>query len=225
MIRLDAAIEGALGGYLRGQAAGVVKAVRSATAEETEATKARVRGLVTAAFPAGTNPRTGKGRRAIGNAIRSKLYNDAAGSAGGVELLKASTGLVYSKLGRRQGGRFVDYLQPFTTGATIRPTRGKYMIIPTGGVSRRISAVKRSLDQLGTDPRLALIPLPGGRLLFVRKVGTKKDGTYRASSRSTVLAVLIRRATLPKKLDVGIARTEAFRRLADNLAGKLGDLK
>ena len=122
------------------------------------------------------------GKRKVGGAIRNKVYDNPDGSA---------TGLVFSKLGRREGGVFIDYLAIHTTGRELRAKRGKFMVIPVKGVSRRLKAKYRKLEGLGTDPKLALIPQRGGNFLFVRHTRT----------RSTLLARLVRRARIPKRLD------------------------
>lgn len=198
----------------------VIAAARDGTKDEAERVKATVRGLVAAAFER-------KGGRNPANAIRSKYYDrDQAG--------RDNPGaIVFSRLGRREGGRFVDYLLPHVKGLTqqarITPgaanDKGLYMLLPVRGVSRRVSALKRALSQLGTDPQLELIPIAGGRYLFVRRTtATTKSGGWRKGARDTVLGVLVRRVKLKAsiRIDEGIER-DSVDRLAKHILTAVGE--
>jgi len=215
VIALVSALEGNLKTVMVEEAAAVVRGVRFAVRDQVGETLAEARRLVDAGLP-------GSGRKRPSNAIRSRLYE--RGRDGDA----APAGIVYSKFGRRQNGQFQDYLTPHITGATMRPRaggtdwdalndKGKYLVIPIKGVSRRVAAPARELRALGTDPQLALIPLPGGRFLFVRRPREKKRGGYRLNARTTLIAVLVRRVALPKRINL----TGLDDRAATSLAAKV----
>lgn len=198
-VRFAAALEGteAFKRSLDGEARAVGDAVRGSVEDTSRAVQLRVRLAVNAAIPA-------SGARQPGNAIRRRVYRDAEGV--GV------AAIVYSRLGRREDGRFVDYLRPHAEGAVFRPTDGrKYMVVPVKGVSRRLKQKYRQLDGLGTDPKLRLIPVRGGRLLFVRQTRT----------RTTLLATLVRRVVVRQTLDVDDVTQGASDDMARDLARRL----
>jgi hypothetical protein len=212
MTAITAALSGDLKAFMAAEAAAVVRGVRDAVRGQVAETQAEARRLVDAGLP-------GKGRSRPSNAIRSRLYEGGQDPAG----------IVYSKFGRREGGQYVDYLLPHIQGATMRPRAGgapdlgRYMVLPVKGVSRRLAAVDRSLARLDTDPQLALIPLPGGRFLFVRRPRETKRGGYRMNARTTLIAMLVRRVDLPKRINLtGLddrAATSLARRVLAGLEG------
>lgn len=198
------AARGELASYLEAQGKAAQAAAVSVTKEETTELKLALRSVVGAAFP--------KGGRKVANAIRQKDYTNPDGAAG----------LVYSKFGRKSlEGGFIDYLLPFTTGATIRPTRSKYLYIPlqktkSGRVSKRNRGFRASVR---LQKNLRFVRLTGNRFLIVR--GTK--------TRSTPIALLIPRVKMPKRIDPGatFARTtkdfdQKFLRRFEELAQKAG---
>lgn len=195
-MRITAALSGRLTQEMREEAAHVAEAVRDSVTGETTAVQARARGLVDAALP----PR---GRRKPSNAIRSKIYNDGPGR---------TRGLVYSKFGRREGGRFVDYLLPHIRGADIRPRNGSFLVLPVKGQSRRMDRIRRDLGRLGEDPKLALIPISGGRYVFVRKT---------SRNRTVLLAWLVRGVRIDPKLNFAPVVQGAAAGLARRLSADL----
>lgn len=217
MTRVSAALEGNLKAYMARETAAVVRGVTSAVAVQTAKTQADVRRLVDAALPA-----RGRSGRRVSNAIRSLVFKVDPSKPG-----DRPAGVVYSKLGRREGGEFVDYLLPHVKGMTLRPRvggagdKGKFMILPVRGVSRRVSAIKRDLSQLGIDPQLALIKTRGGKYLFVRRPRELKRGGFSARARTTLLAILVPSVTLTRRLDVAPAEQAALAGLADGLLAAL----
>jgi hypothetical protein len=125
----------------------------------------------------------GRRGRKVENAIRDKAYSDG-------EFRHAA--IIYSKFGRREGGQFIDYFLPYEQGGVIK-AKGKYMVIPAKGTSRRVNRVLRDLKRLDEDPKLALIPQPGGRFIFVRRSSKR---------RTVIIAYLIRRFRRRKVLNL-----------------------
>lgn len=136
--------------------------------------------------------------------IRSKVFVDGPAD---------SAGIVFSKWRKRDGG---DPLLPHVRGATLRPDRSKFLVIPAKGTSRRVNATRRSLDRLGEDPKLALIPTGRGSFWFVRKTSKR---------RTVLLAKLVRRVEIPKRIDFNRPILRAERGLPDTLHDKLGKLE
>lgn len=173
-LRVTAA-RGELERHMRREAMAIDGATRAAVETETRQLQLAIRAQVDAVFPS-------RGRRKPGNAIRSKVYKREGGGY---------TGLIWSKFGRTDaGGQFVDYLLPWVQGATLRPQQGRYMVIPVRGTSRRVKRHLRDLARLNEDPKLRLIAGRGGKLFFVRQTRT----------RSTLIAVLVRRTRIPQRL-------------------------
>ncbi|EKE70892.1 hypothetical protein [Oceanibaculum indicum] len=197
-MRITAALSGRLAQEMRAEAAHVAEAVHSSVTGETTAVQLRARGLVDAALP----PRAGS-RRKPSNAIRQKIYNDGPGRV---------RGIVYSKFGRREGGRFVDYLKPHVDGADIRPRAGSFMVLPVKGQSRRMDRIRRDLGRLGEDPKLALIPVSGGRFVFVRRA---------SRNRTVLLAWLVRGVRIDPKLNFRPLEQSAASGLARRLSADL----
>lgn len=169
-------------GELRKAMAAEAKAVKNAPARTV---KRETRRLQLAARDE-VNRNLGQ-RRKIGGAIRSRTFADPDGAAG----------LVYSKFGRGHGRDFADFLVPFTKGAELRPRQSKFLYIP---LERGVRARRRRRQSVALSKNLRFIPSRDGRKFFlVRETRT----------RTTLLAVLIRRVKIPKKLD--------FERLARNL--------
>lgn len=189
--RIGLAVQGRLEEHMRAERHGVSRATQRAPARAAVEHKALARAEVRRGL--GGSRRAGRRGRNVANAIRHKVFVDGP--------LQAAA-IVYSKFGRREGGQFVDYFLPFARGGTIR-AKGKYMVIPNGGTSRRIKKVFRDLKRLDDDPKLALIPQPGGRFLFVRHTSRR---------RTTILAWLIRRFRRRKVLD--------FEGVADQVEGR-----
>ena len=122
--------------------------------------------------------RGGRGRRRrVGNAIRRLQFDDG-------RFKKAA--IVYSRFGRKEGGTFVDYLEPHKRGATIRAKGGRWLFLSRErGRSRRRRLIVRFAKNL------AFINVKPGVALLVRKTRT----------RSTILGVLFRKVRIKKKLD------------------------
>jgi len=196
MTQLAAALRGELDGYMRADAAAVLRGTRQAVVAQTEETKRAARALVAAAFTGG-----GRGGSRVANAIRSRVYDNAPGDV---------AGLVYSKFGRREGGTFQDYLLPHIEGGQLRPRDAKFMAIP---FNRRRRPMEQALAALDTDPKLALVPLPGGRFMLVRRTRT----------RTTLLGLLVRRVTMKRRLDPRRLREQAQRGLEAKVERALGD--
>jgi hypothetical protein len=212
-MRLALALEGRLGAAMAAEASALERGAAAATVEATASAKQAARTRVRAGLP-------GKSGRHI-NAIRSRTYTGPAAAG-------RPAGIVYSVLGRGKGAGFVDYLAPHIKGGVMEPRAGgdgdtgRYLVMPVKGVSRRVAKDKRALEGLGTDPALRLIPLSGGRYLFVRGARAKKDGSYRAGARVTILAILVRRVTLRPRVDIAGVREQAGAELLRRLAAKVG---
>ena len=191
--RIVLAIQGNLEEHMAAERRGIARANRLAPAKTATRLKGRLRGQVRRGLGGRTVGRRG---RNVANAVRDRLYSDS-------EFEHAA--LVFSKFGRREGGKFIDYFVPFTKGGVIR-AKGKYMVIPAKGSSRRVKKVFRDLKRLDEDPKLALIPQPGGRFLFVRRTSRR---------RTTILAWLIRRFRRRKVLDFETEVRRAERELPE----------
>lgn len=192
-------------------------AVVGAAQEGAAVSKAELRARIAASLPG-----KGKGARHA-KAIRSQVYTQSRSGRPTV------SGFVYSVLGRGQGAAFVDYLNAHAQGATMRPKAGpdgdmgKYLVIPRPGVSRRLAKDARALAGLGTDPRLQLIPISGGRYLFVRREGKQlKRGGYRVGARATIIAILVRRVDVRRRLSLDGVEDKGAAALVRALAANLG---
>lgn len=162
---------------------------------QTRETQLGVRGQVNKAF---------HGSRRIGNTVRSKVWERKTRRQG-------AAGLIWSKFGRKKGGRFVDYIAPRLFGATVKPTGGRQFLMIPKQKGRNKRTVAQKLADKG---KLTFIPIKGGRKAVLVK-NTK--------SRSTIIALLVRkvvypRRTTPAQLMAGAVRglpgeiTRAYRR-------------
>ena len=184
---LRAALQGDLTAYMDKQVHGVQKGIRVAVVDGAKAVQKDWRGQVNATFSGSKMVRGGN--RRVANAIRLKEYTTEAGGA---------SAIVFSKFGRKgPGGKFIDYLIPHATGATLRPTRGRWLYIPLQG-SRRARSSRLAVAQ---NKNLSFVPIGPGRALLVR----------RTRSRSTPIALLVRMIRIPKtiSLDQATRREDA----------------
>ena len=157
-------------------------AARTAVDETSLTLQKAIRADVDRIFSGGTvRLRRGKGRRVSG-AVRRKLFDNRS---------RGTAALVFSKFGRREGGRFVDYLGPYITGKDIRPRRGRYLVIPLQrGKRNRDPKAFRNLHTISV----------AGRLYLVRSTRT----------RTTFMFLLIPRVRITRRLRAArIARREA----------------
>lgn len=186
-----------LSAYLAAQASSVVAKCGGVVEAQTAETLGEVRSAVGSVFS------SGQGRQIVG-AIRSKLYRDSA---------TAEAGIVYSKLGRRENGEFVDYLLPQVEGATIRPTNARMLLIPIKGVTRRTDKARRDIGQVGIDPKLAIIWRQNHKFAwFVRKT---------SRNRFTLIAILVRLARVKAKLAIDPIAQRAGTGTAEKLVAAL----
>jgi len=175
-MELSAALQGRLEEFLERQARGVLDGIHGAVEAGAKEVQAGWRAAVNQRF--GRSGRGGGGRR-VANAIRLRVYKNHDDGA-------AAT--VYSKFGRKDpSGKFVDYLAPHLTGATIAPRGGRWLYIPLQKGRR----AKRSRLAVGQAKNLAFVPISPGRALLVRKTRT----------RSTPIALLVRRVRISRSLD------------------------
>jgi hypothetical protein len=106
----------------------------------------------------GLKSRRGKGRK-IGNAVRRLVFDNGR---------DGSAALIFSKFGRREGGRFVDYLGPYLTGQDIKPKRAKFLAIPLQPGKRNKDPAKfKDLDAIEINGRLFLVRHTRSRSLFM----------------------------------------------------------
>ncbi len=136
--------------------------------------------------------------RRVANSIRGKVYRDGPGDV---------TGYVFSRFGRREGGRRVSFFEPFLTGATIRPRRAKWLYFP---VQRGLRA-RRVRQSVRMKKNLAFIQTRPGRAVLVR----------RTRRRTTLIAVLVRQARYRRRLNFGRVADQAQRRLPEQVLEEL----
>jgi hypothetical protein len=195
MARLRAAIRGDLAAMMGEESARIGTATLNAVTRATDRFQTRLRGVVAGSM---------RGGRAA-NAIRKRIYRNPD---------RGPAGLVYSKLGRREDGRFIDYLAVQASGATItRGGGGKYLYIPLergrGGGATRRSRGRRIAVAL--DEKVRFVKLSGDRFLIVRASRT----------RSTPIALLVKRVRIRQKFDLDALEREAADALARDLIGEL----
>jgi hypothetical protein len=191
MTRLNLALRGQLQAAMKAEEEALKAAPLRAVKQHNVELKLAARKRVVAAFPGGD-----RGGQRIGNAIRGKIYENQDGSA---------AGLVYSKAGRREGGKFIDLLVSFTTGKTVGPRRSRWLYIPVapGQTGTRKRREKRL--SVADKKNLVFIPARGGRKLYLVRQTRK---------RSTIIAVLVRRTSLPRRLDFDDLAAKAPDKLA-----------
>lgn len=157
----------------------------------------------------------------IAKAIRQRDYKNRSGSA-------AST--VYSSLGRRgPDGAFIDYLATFTQNRTLSAADGGWLIIPTKGRARTLDAPSRALRAAGIftsgrqrwnvhrDRAIEIIPSGKPGVLFLIRHHFKA-GTF------DLLAVLVRRVQVRKRVEFGGLAALADRLLAEKLIAGLDQI-
>lgn len=198
MTRLELALEGRLDQQLARDRAAIRQAAAKAVKEVADAQKLAAREVINQRFRG--SQRVKGGARRVANAIRAKAYANADGSA---------TGLVYSKFGRRRGGEFVDYLLPFVTGGVIEPRSSKFLYVPLGG-GRRTRQQRR---QVSEEKGVEFVPISGGRILIVKRTRT----------RSTPIALLVRRLRHDRSLDFDRVIKGADKALAEAFARHLAE--
>lgn len=194
-MQLQAAIAGQLDDYMKGEAEAIPGAVRTVIDASTREVQAGWRNGVLAAFGGK------RGAARMANAVRSQQF---ATDEGG------SVGIVYSRLGRRDEvtGKFIDYLAPHVTGATLRPTDGgDWLYIPLGS-GRRQRLSRRALQ---FDERLAFVPISGGRALLVQ----------RTRRRTTIVALLVRSRRVPASLQFAAITAQTQAKLPGRLIAAL----
>ncbi|HSF94776.1 MAG TPA: hypothetical protein VLA52_07095 [Thermohalobaculum sp.] len=199
MTRLVAAASrGQLDAAMKAEGIAIGKGTKAAVTIVTDQVKRDARAVVNAGF---TGSRiVGGGNRRVANAIRSRVYPRGDGGF---------TGQVWSKFGRGRAKGFVDYLLPFVKGATLTPRRSRWLYIP---VERGRKARRGRRLSIGLNRNLKFVPARGGdKVYLVRQTRT----------RSTLIAVLVRRVRIPKKLDFERAAAAAAKRLPLALAEEI----
>ena len=176
-MRLRLATQGRLAEFMAAEATAIDRGVHKAVSRSTNKLKLAARAEINARYRGSGVVRGGN--RRVANAIRGVVFQDGPAT---------STGLVFSKFGRRDiDGSFIDYLAPFVHGAIIRPGASKWLYIPLQrGRRARGSRLSESRAK-----NLVFIPLSGGRALLVR----------RTRNRSTPIALLVKRVTIRARLD------------------------
>jgi hypothetical protein len=144
-------------------------AARKAVGETTRAVQLGIRAEVNSIF---------RKNRKAGNAIRSVVYAN--------EQSRRPAGIVFSAFGRREGGRWIDYLLPYITGRPIVPRHGKYLAVP-------LQKGKRNRKPR-PDMDLAAVR-SGGRLYLVKHSRT----------RSLFMFVLVKRIPITRRLRAAAA--------------------
>ncbi|MEQ9330267.1 hypothetical protein [Thalassobaculum sp.] len=177
MTQLAAAVEGRLGDIMARDAAALAATDAAVVKRRTRAFQLSVRAAVVSSFGGS------RGGRQIGNAIRSRIYDDGPNKVAGA---------TWSKFGRGSGAGFVDYLAPFTTGATLRPRSGGWLYIPIDGRGRRGVRQREKVD-VEAAKNVDFVPAADGRKIYIVR---------RTRSRSTLIAVLVRQVRISKRLDV-----------------------
>lgn len=100
------------------------------------------------------------------NAIRSVVYDNSQGF--GNHNRADAAGIIFSKFGRREGGRFVDFLAPYLTGRNILPRRGKFLAVPLRpGKRNRVPRPEMKLRPVKTRRGLFLVKQTRTRTLFM----------------------------------------------------------
>lgn len=169
------------------------RAAHSGVKNITRRVQLRLRRRVNQIFSGGTFKRSSRKGGKVGNAIRSKVYDNRR---------RGSAGLVYSKFGKKSGGKFIDYLGPYLTGKDILPKKGRFMAIPLQrGKKNRKPENFSDLDVIST----------GGKLYLIRNT----------RSRTTFMFLLLRRVKIRHRLRAAkIARRE-FKRLPGAITRKV----
>ena len=153
------------------------RAYKGEVTETTNATQQGFRNVVLQSYPVGRQG--SRARRKVAGSIRKVLYTKDGPLKG--------SGLVYSRFGRKVGGRFVDYLLPHVEGETIRPRRGRRLYIPL----QRGARARRFRQSVELQKNLRFIPLKDGRILIVRQT----------KSRSTPIALLVKQVRVDPVLN------------------------
>lgn len=137
--------------------------------------------------------------RKAARAIRTRVFRDAPGDV---------AALVFSRFGRRgPSGEFIDYLQPIARGLTVRPRASQWLYIPLQR-GRRARNMRRSVQ---ATANLAFVPIGAGRALLVR----------RTRSRSTLIALLVRRVSFRRGFDFDRIVDRARARMPERLVGQI----
>lgn len=192
-MRIEAQRNQKLGRLVDREIAAFRREANKRTRDAARELKESARDLVRRAFSGGRFSRGG--RRAAG-AVRSV---DREGAGGFVRAT------VFSRLGRREGGDFVDYLLPHTEGLTLTAKRSRWLYIPLQR-GRRARNVRRVL---ALERNVKVVPTRvAGRFLVIRETRT----------RSTPIAILVRRVRFEKKLDFDRPAEKAAADLLRDLA-------
>ncbi len=205
-MRISAAIEGRLTEHMAREAGIVSTGLLEAVAKQTLETKLSVRSIINAAFT-GSAVVGRSGNRRVANAIRGKLFEDEGDARG------SPVGVVYSRFGRKQGGKFLDYLLPHALGATISPTNARRLYIPLQPGLRGPLA-RRARASFKLDPTIAIIPAsPGVWVVVRRRRGAKGRGE---EAQGTAIGLLVNRVRLPKRFSLD----QVERRIVEELPAR-----
>jgi hypothetical protein len=195
-MQLRLAVEGRLDEVMRRDSAAIAKTEAAVVKRRTRAFQLDVRTAVRNAFGGG------RGARQVGNAIRSRVYEDGPNKV---------TGTTYSKFGRGSGAGFVDYLAPFAEGATLRAKSGGWLYIPIDGRGRRGVRQREKID-VADAKNVDFVPSADGRKVYIVR---------RTRTRSTLIAVLVRQVRIRKSIDVDRLVAAEERAFARDYLGQL----
>ena len=172
---------------LKGSLVGVRRLARAVNRAEKEAREATRKGVdqtsreiqkavrrdVDRIFSGGSAQlRRRKTSRKVSGAVRRKLFDNRQ---------RGTAAIIFSKFGRRRGGRFLDYLGPYITGKDITPRRGRFMAIP-------LQRGRKSRDPKNFNNLHAVVV--NGRVFLVRSTRT----------RTTFMFLLVPRVRVTKRL-------------------------
>lgn len=197
-MRLTAAFEGKLEEHLAREAGVAYTGTLEAVAGVTLQTKLDIRAVLNAAFT-GSAVVGRNGNRRVANSVRGKLFEDDPDGAG----RPAPVGIVFSRFGRRRGGRYLDYLLPHALGMTIEPTTARRLYIPLQPGMRGPLA-RRARASFKLDPTIEIIPASPGVWVVVRKRrGKNADGP------GTAIGLLVNRVKLPRRVNLDGVQSKA----------------
>jgi len=132
-----------------------LRAANKGVSESSAALQKEIRREVDRIFSGASGFRRRKKSRRVSGAIRRKVYDNKE---------RGSAALIFNKFGRREHGRFIDYLGPYLTGRDITPRRGRAMAIP-------LQPGKKNRDPKNF-PNLVAIKI-AGRIYLVRHTRTR----------------------------------------------------
>lgn len=151
-----------------------------------------------------------RGKRRPENAIRGEIYDRKDGGY---------TGFVYSKFGRVENGRYIDYLLPHIKGSTLRPEQSGWLYIPNRQKGKSAGSRRGERLDVSAKKSLSFVPARDNRKLYIVRASRKNGAQV-----TRLIATLVRSVRHDKKLEVPELWSRQSKAFQRDLYARMGDV-